>query len=166
MKRKPLLVALAATAWLGFNPAMLGAAVRNPALPIAQRTPGALDPRVTQATIHRTICVSGYTSTVRPPSSYTHAIKVRQLHSGYAVNGDLSTSDYEEDHLISLELGGSPTAEKNLWPEPYFSVNGARTKDTLENRLHVLVCADIVPLAVAQKAIAKNWINAYRVYVG
>ena len=27
-------------------------------------------------------------------------------------------SDYEEDHLIPLELGGSPTSPLNLWPEP------------------------------------------------
>ena len=28
-------------------------------------------------------------------------------------------SDYQEDHLISLELGGNPTDPRNLWPEPY-----------------------------------------------
>ena len=156
MKRKLSFVVIAITTLVAMSPSLLSAAVRNPSLPIASRTPGAIDPRVTQQNLRTTICVSGY----------THALKVRQLHSGYAVGGDFSTSDYEEDHLISLELGGSPTAERNLWPEPYSSVNGARTKDTLENRLHVLVCAGIVPLAVAQRAIAKNWITAYRVYVG
>lgn len=166
MKRTLSLSAVLLTALLALNPAVLSAATRNPNLPIASRTPGALDPRVTQATIRSTICVSGYTKGVRPSSSSTHALKVRQLHSGYAVEGHFSTSDYEEDHLISLELGGSPTAEKNLWPEPYFRVNGARTKDTLENRLHSLVCSGTVPLAVAQRAIAGNWIAAYRVYVG
>ena len=30
-----------------------------------------------------------------------------------------SPSDYQEDHLISLELGGNPTDPRNLWPEPY-----------------------------------------------
>jgi hypothetical protein len=25
--------------------------------------------------------------------------------------------DYEEDHLISLELGGAPRDPKNLWPQ-------------------------------------------------
>ena len=166
MKRKLSFVVIAITTLVAMSPSLLSAAVRNPSLPIASRTPGAIDPRVTHQNLRTTICVSGYSSTVRPPSSYTHALKVRQLHSGYAVGGDFSTSDYEEDHLISLELGGSPTAERNLWPEPYSSVNGARTKDTLENRLHALVCAGIVPLTVAQRAIATNWITAYRVYVG
>src|SRR5689334_838052 len=39
----------------------------------------ALNPAVTQATIHATICVSGWTATVRPPSSYTSELKVEQL---------------------------------------------------------------------------------------
>ena len=30
-----------------------------------------------------------------------------------------SPSDYQEDHLVSLELGGHPTDPRNLWPEPY-----------------------------------------------
>ena len=29
-----------------------------------------------------------------------------------------STSDYQEDHFISLELGGAPRDARNLWPEP------------------------------------------------
>jgi hypothetical protein len=51
------------------------------------------------------------------------------------------TKDYEEDHLISLELGGHPTSEKNLWPEAYKPKPGAREKDRVENFLHDEVCA-------------------------
>ena len=36
------------------------------ARPHADLTPGAIDPRVTQDNIHETICVRGYTRTVRP----------------------------------------------------------------------------------------------------
>lgn len=129
-------------------------------------TPGAIDPRVTQANIHSTICVSGYTKTVRPPSSYTTALKRAQLMGAYSYFTDKSTSSYEEDHLISLELGGSPTDVKNLWPEPYASTQGARVKDRLENKLHDLVCAGAIPLATAQQAIAGNWWDAYAKYVG
>src|ERR1700686_2489678 len=39
----------------------------------------ALNPAVTQATIATTICVSGWTATVRPPSSYTSSLKIEQL---------------------------------------------------------------------------------------
>lgn len=135
-------------------------------LPNARRTPGATNPAVTQATIRRTICVSGWTSTIRPSSSYTTALKRNQLASGYAFHGDQATSDYEEDHLISLELGGSPTATANLWPEPYAPILGAHKKDAVENRLHTLVCSGALPLTTAQHAIATDWWAAYQKYVG
>src|SRR3954464_6160885 len=43
------------------------------------RTPGLTDPRVTQDNIQTTICVSGYTATVRPTSGYTNRVKKEQL---------------------------------------------------------------------------------------
>jgi hypothetical protein len=121
---------------------------------------------VSQANIGRTICVSGWTATIRPPASVTTDLKVRQLASGYTYKGDTSTRDYEEDHLISLEIGGAPSAEANLWPEPYNAPEGARVKDVVENKLHALVCDHAISLATAQKAIATNWWVAYQTYVG
>ena len=135
-------------------------------LPNLARTPGELNPSVTQSSIGQTICVVGWTSTIRPPSSVTTALKVRQLATGYSYNADTSTADYEEDHLISLELGGAPSAEANLWPEPYLVTEGARVKDRVENRLHSLVCSGAVSLATAQQAIRSNWWSAYQTYVG
>jgi hypothetical protein len=135
-------------------------------LPNSARTPGAINPSVTQATIGRTICVTGWTSTIRPSSSVTTALKVAQLASGYTYNGDTATGDYEEDHLISLELGGAPSAEANLWPEPYNAPEGARVKDQVENKLHTLICGGTITLATAQRAIASNWWIAYQTYVG
>src|ERR1700751_1081179 len=44
-------------------------------LPDPPCTPGATNPTVTQATIHQTICTSGWTATVRPPESYTEQLK-------------------------------------------------------------------------------------------
>ena len=135
-------------------------------LPNSARTPGAINPSVTQATIGRTICVSGWTATVRPPASVTTNLKVAQLASGYTYKGDTATGDYEEDHLISLELGGAPSAEANLWPEPYNAPEGARVKDQVENKLHTLICGGSITLATAQRAIANNWWVAYQTYVG
>jgi hypothetical protein len=135
-------------------------------LPDPHRTPGAVNPAVTQATITTTICVTGWTTTIRPAPEYTTALKERQLASGYAYHGDSATGDYEEDHLISLELGGSPTSELNLWPEPYNTIDGARVKDVIENKLHSLVCSGSLPLATAQHDIATNWWTAYVTYVG
>ena len=91
------------------------------------RTPGVVNPDVTQATIGETICVRGWTRTVRPPTDYTNGLKVRQMRE-YGVGG--SPSGYQEDHLISLELGGHPTDPRNLWPEPRphaEEVDGSRT---------------------------------------
>jgi hypothetical protein len=135
-------------------------------LPNRTLTPGATNPAVTQATIRSTICLTGYTKTIRPSSSYTTALKREQLAAGYTFHGDLSTSDYEEDHLISLELGGSPASVENLWPEPYAATEGARVKDKVENRLHDLVCSGRLGLRTAQHAIATNWWNALLLYGG
>lgn len=147
--------------------ARLGAdASARGALPIPSRTPGALDATVTPADIRATICVVGWTATVRPPESYTEPLKIRQLDTGYAFRGDQRLGDYEEDHLVPLELGGSPRSVRNLWPEPYHLAAGARVKDRVEDRLHALVCDGRVPLRTAQHAMATDWETAYRRWVG
>ena len=129
-------------------------------------TPGAVDPRVTQATIGSTICVPGYTATVRPPSSYTTPLKREQIvEYGYT---DTNTADYEEDHLIPLEIGGAPRDPANLWPEPYTATAangapaGARVKDRFENWLHDEVCSGALRLVVAQQQIAGDWVANWR----
>jgi hypothetical protein len=143
---------------------ILAKAVLAVVLPFLSTTPGSLNPAVTQSNIQKTICVSGYTATIRPPASYTTKLKISQLAGAYKGFTDKSPASYEEDHLISLELGGNPTDPKNLWPEPYAGI-GARTKDQIENKLHDLVCANKMPLATAQKLIATNWYSAYQTYI-
>jgi hypothetical protein len=108
-------------------------------------TPGALNPDVTQATIHETICAHGWTKTIRPPVEYTNALKVKQMRE-YGLTGD--PSDYQEDHLISLELGGDPRDPRNLWPEPY---PRASDVDRIENELNAKVCTGRLSLADAQR---------------
>jgi len=134
-------------------------------LPISAATPGSLNPSVTQANIQQTICTTGYTATIRPLAAYTTKLKVSQLAGAYKSFTDKATGSYEEDHLISLELGGNPTDPKNLWPQPYAGT-GARVKDQVENKLHDLVCANKMPLATAQKLISTNWFAAYQKYMG
>ena len=155
-------VALAATFATGSNALALG---RDPGLPNPVATPGATNARVTQATIHSTICVSGYSSSVRPPESYTQKLKYHQLDTGYNLRGDTRASHYEEDHLIPLEVGGSPTSVKNLWPEPWNTKWNAGKKDSLENTMHRLVCSGAVLLTTAQRVFAANWIVGYQRYV-
>jgi len=70
--------------------------------------------------------------------------------------------EYEVDHLISLELGGSNSI-RNLWPQSYETHPwNAHVKDVLENELHGEVCAGRMPLVAAQQEIARDWIAAFR----
>jgi len=134
--------------------------------PDAGMTPGATNPSVTQATIDQTICKSGWAQSVRPPAAYTDPLKARQLVaygdtvrdvSGQCVPHSSSPRCYEEDHLISLELGGDPRNPKNLWPEPYHTNPGAKQKDTVENFLNKQVCTRAMTLDDAQRQIATDW---------
>jgi hypothetical protein len=127
----------------------------NGNLPDPSCTPGAIDAKITQDNIDQTICVKGYTQTVRPPVAYTNKLKLQQIKDyGYA---DQNPRDYEEDHLIPLEVGGNPTDPKNLWPEPEASPN---PKDEIENLCHKKVCSGQITLAKAQREIATNWPTA------
>ncbi len=134
-------------------------------LPDAHCTPGALNPRVTQSTLGATICHTGYTSTIRPPSSVT-AREKRSNAASYRYTGVLRDAEY--DHLISLELGGDPNDPRNLWVEPpspgHAPGSGAgNPKDRIENQAHRLICAGKVTLAAMQRAIATNWTTALAV---
>jgi hypothetical protein len=130
-----------------------------PVIPNPDLTPGVANPAVTQDNIKQTICVSGWTKTIRPSVAYTNALKRQQLMAdGYS---DKNLQDYEEDHLISLEIGGHPTNSGNLWPELWNGPWGAHAKDKLENRLHAEVCAGRLSLADAQAAIRGDWRVAY-----
>jgi hypothetical protein len=116
-------------------------------------TPGALNPGVTQATIDQTICVRGWSARVRPPASVTDREKIASM----AKYRDIGPpSDYEYDHLVSLELGGASNDARNLWPEPVRSPN---PKDAVENELHRLVCGRQMSLARARRIIATDWVG-------
>lgn len=116
-------------------------------------TPGALNPAVTQATIGQTICVSGWTETVRPSESITEPEKLASM-AAYGDGG--SAHEYEYDHLVSLELGGAVNDARNLWPEPGASPN---PKDAVEDALHRTVCEGQLQLAEAQHIIATGWVS-------
>jgi hypothetical protein len=112
------------------------------------RTPGVVNPEVTQGTIARTICRRGWTATIRPPTDYTSSLKLRQLHTLGLPGGP---ERYQEDHLISLELGGNPTDVRNLWPEVR---PRADEVDRVENELNGKICSGRMLLRDAQRAIS------------
>lgn len=131
--------------------------------PDPRLTPGSINPDVTQESIQQTVCVKGYTKTIRPPASYTNKLKKAQIRQyGYA---DTNPKDYEEDHLIALSIGGNPTDPANLWPQPRKSEWGADKKDQLEFVLYKKVCAGEVSLRDAQHDMATDWISAWKKYV-
>lgn len=143
---------------LGSSSSPASCRMSSEGLPDTLCTPGAANPAVTQATMGQTICVSGYTTTIRPPSSYTTDLKIQQMRQ-YGFTG--TTADFEEDHLIPLEVGGDPRDPRNLWPQPYFAPYGARHKDTVENYLHDQVCSGKMQLVEAQRRVAQNWIAVF-----
>jgi hypothetical protein len=122
---------------------------------------------VTQQNIGTTICLPGWARGARPPVEFTSTLKRHQLDAWVAYLGHPRRA-YEEDHLIPLSLGGAPADQRNLWPEPRQSPDGwgADRKDELERVLHGLVCAGRLPLALAQRSIARDWTAAYRQFVG
>ncbi len=114
-------------------------------------TPGALLPDATKDRI----CQSGYASSVRNvPTSVKD-----QVYASYGI-GHHTAGQYEVDHLVSLELGGSNDIS-NLWPEAASPVPGFHQKDKVENYLHDQVCTGAVSLQQAQIEIATNWLDVY-----
>lgn len=124
-------------------------------------TPGATNPGVTPATVNQTICRKGWTSTVRPSASYTDRLE-RQGIIDYNLRDSsgqlMSTKETEEDHLIPLELGGSPTDPKNLWPE-YDNGHIPNPKDDVENAAKETACAHPDRLPELQQKMATDWIR-------
>ena len=121
-------------------------------LPDRRCTPGAVFVAATAAKV----CVGGYASAVRNmPESVKQAV-----YREYGIS-TRRPGQYQVDHLVSLELGGSNEIA-NLWPEPAAPPPGFHEKDALEDYLHHEVCSGRVGLAVAQRGIAANWVALYR----
>ncbi|GGX84172.1 hypothetical protein GCM10010324_32200 [Streptomyces hiroshimensis] len=131
-------------------------------LPDPACTPGATNPKVTQATLKTTICRSGYTAGIRPPTNITGREKTANAAS-YGYKGSLREAEY--DHLISLQLGGDPNDPRNLWVEPpspgHKEGKGPNNpKDAVETRVKNAICSGKTDLVKAQQAIARDWTTA------
>lgn len=100
----------------------------------------ALNPDVTPRRIANTICVPGYTKSVRPSTSYTNGVKRKLLRE--AGRSEARMADYELDHIIPLALGGHPRSLRNLMLQPWDGPTGAKKKDRLEVNCSVWCAAD------------------------
>lgn len=127
-----------------------GCKVRGP-LQDPACTPGAIIATATK----EVICKSGYASSVRnvPTSEKNQDYKEYGIYTHTA-------GQYEVDHLVSLELGGSNDIS-NLWPEAASPKPGFHEKDKVENYLHNQVCSGAISLKQAQIEIATNWLIVY-----
>ena len=127
-----------------------GCAVDGP-FPDRACTPGDVFPQATKAAI----CVSGYSRSVRD-------VPTQEKDAVYAAYGIASHTpgQYEVDHLVSLELGGSNDIS-NLWPEAASPKPGFHEKDEVENALHDQVCSGQIDLPTAQHEIATDWLSVY-----
>ncbi len=124
----------------------------SPIMPDPALTPGATLPVASGD-----ICVSGYSKKVR---NVPLDVK-QQVYAEYGITRH-QPGEYEVDHLISLELGGSNSI-KNLWPQSYMTQPwNAHVKDKLENELHAEVCSGKIDLPTAQHEIATDWIASYK----
>lgn len=134
-------------------------------LPDPRCTPGAVDPSVTAADLHRTICrPGGYTASVRPPERLTEPVK-KAIMAAYGIPWR-QAHHYELDHLIELSAGGA-TDTRNLWPEPNDDAHHYKRgtyvhndKDQVEAVTFDAICGRKAQLTMVQKAVATNWSTA------
>ena len=139
----------------GIAVSVTAAFAADPIVPDTKLTPGAV-----LTADEATICQPGYSKSVR----HTSGQLKHRVYVEYGI--DRNAGHYEIDHLIPLGIGGADTRE-NLWPESRDTAPwNAGVKDRLERYLHVEVCAGHIAVQDAQKAIATDWVAAYRRYLG
>lgn len=134
------------------QPTKLAGCVINVDLQDRDCTPGAV---MADVTVEQ-LCTLGYAKSVRDVTAQTK----REVYDAYGIDYH-SKGEYQVDHLISLELGGSNDIA-NLWPQPASPLPGYREKDRFENYLHDQICVGKLKLAKAQEDLATNWALAYK----
>jgi hypothetical protein len=133
---------------------LLASSAAGPLLPEPKLTPG-----VTRPVNASQVCTPGPRDQM---ATIPMAVRQAVFHE-YGMDG-FQPREYEVDHLITPELGGTDDIQ-NLWPEPYATTEwNAHVKDELEDRLRQLVCQGKLDLPTAQRDIAANWIAAYQKY--
>jgi hypothetical protein len=114
-----------------------------------------VNPEVTQDTIHQTICVPGYATSVRPNVNYTRAMKRAKLkEAGIPAT---QAKQWVLDHIVALEVGGCAKCAANFQLQPVQGKDGGKAKDVIENRMHRAVCAGTMTLEAAQQCLSSNW---------
>jgi hypothetical protein len=137
----------AALAVGGPRTTIIGAVSRpNPAL-----TPGAV-----AITNPATVC-----ALPAPSSSVVPYLETAAVLAAYKIPSQ-DAGQYGLDYLVPLDLGGS-TSQANLWPASTKGI-GYHEKETLNVRLHTLVCQGQLPLGQVQQELIADWYSLWLRY--
>lgn len=114
----------------------------------------AINPAVTQANIHSTICAPGWSTSVRPDRFAMAVAKTKLIKAAGIPATD--RGKYVLDHIVPIEVGGSPNDPKNFMLQ---TVADAKAKDKAENFAHTYVCKKVKPLSLAdaQACFLAEW---------
>jgi len=135
-----------------------GSSKANGPLPDPTTQPGVANVAVTDATIKDTIGVPGFTATIRPPVSYTNAMKAQQLIE-YDLDGPMSA--FEQDHIIPLCAGGDPVSYSNLWPQRRDGEWGASVKDRTEVLAQHAILSGQMSLDEVRRGFSESWVDLH-----
>jgi hypothetical protein len=79
-------------------------------LPLHNHTPGGYEPFRNSSEDQQNYLSFGPDQIDSPPTGFTNALKKKQLTAGWNSLGDTNLKDYEEDHLVPVEVVGDPTS--------------------------------------------------------
>jgi len=127
--------------------------------PDHQRTPGALNPDVTQDNLQETVCAAGWIEKITPPPAQLDKLKAKQMKQLH-LRGP--AKNYQEDHLVPLCAGGSPSDPRNLWPQRIEGDWNSRVKDQLETAVCKALCSGDVTLEHARSIFLEpDWTKEF-----
>ena len=127
--------------------------------------PGALNKKVTQRNIQRTICDPPWVAKTQAAAAQKNTkLMADQLKKrGYR---DTDPAKYVVDQLIPIDVGGNPTDARNLWPQAVSAGWNVAAKNKLETYVNREVCSGHMKLAQGQAIFKRNWVEVFHLYCG
>lgn len=124
---------------------------------------GSLSKSVTQGNIDKTVCVPGYSASIRPDVTITNKIKLKMIDNKKIPRSEISK--YQLDHIVPLSVGGAPLDINNFQLQPYFGeINNAKAKDAVEHKIHSDLCKGKISLVNAQNIFLENRWKFYQIF--
>jgi hypothetical protein len=131
-------------------------------LPDHERTPGAINPQVTQDNLQETVCAPGWADRIAPPQAQLDKLKTKQLKQLHLKG---PAKNYHEDHLVPLCAGGNPTDPHNLWPQRVEGDWNYKVKDQLETAVCKALCSGDLSLDQARSMFLEpDWTKSFLMF--